>query len=223
MEKGISMTDNVFSLLDEHWIPVSYLDGHPAEISLREIFLDAPKIKELSGDIPQQKLPLMRFLLAIMYRAYCIDGADEEQMRELWEGIYSSGQFNEDALDYYFDEWADRFFLLGERPFFQVPGLQYVGSKPYSPVSEMIADVPKPDKYLFSMRDLRAADSLCRQKPLDGWCSYRRTILRESKPRWRVTPMSIRERSMRPKECWERVGLAALVVYMRKGGTFSRR
>lgn len=154
------MTDNVFSLLDEHWIPVSYLDGHPAEISLREIFLDAPKIKELSGDIPQQKLPLMRFLLAIMYRAYCIDGADEEQMRELWEGIYSSGQFNEDALDYYFDEWADRFFLLGERPFFQVPGLQYVGSKPYSPVSEMIADVPKPDKYLFSMRDLRAADSL---------------------------------------------------------------
>ncbi len=160
MEKGISMTDNVFSLLDEHWIPVSYLDGHPAEISLREIFLDAPKIKELSGDIPQQKLPLMRFLLAIMYRAYCIDGADEEQMRELWEGIYSSGQFNEDALDYYFDEWADRFFLLGERPFFQVPGLQYVGSKPYSPVSEMIADVPKPDKYLFSMRDLRAADSL---------------------------------------------------------------
>ena len=77
------MTDNVFSLLDEHWIPVSYLDGHPAEISLREIFLDAPKIKELSGDIPQQKLPLMRFLLAIMYRAYCIDGADEEQMREL--------------------------------------------------------------------------------------------------------------------------------------------
>lgn len=98
------MTDNVFSLLDEHWIPVSYLDGHPAEISLREIFLDAPKIKELSGDIPQQKLPLMRFLLAIMYRAYCIDGADEEQMRELWEGIYSSGQFNEDALDYYFDE-----------------------------------------------------------------------------------------------------------------------
>lgn len=60
----------------------------------------------------------------------------------------------------YFDEWADRFFLLGERPFFQVPGLQYVGSKPYSPVSEMIADVPKPDKYLFSMRDLRAADSL---------------------------------------------------------------
>ena len=30
-----------------------------------------------------------------------------------WEGIYSSGQFNEDALDYYFDEWVDRFFLLG--------------------------------------------------------------------------------------------------------------
>lgn len=136
------------------------IDRMSNERELRDLFLDAPKIKELSGDIPQQKLPLMRFLLAIMYRAYCIDGADEEQMRELWEGIYSSGQFNEDALDYYFDEWADRFFLLGERPFFQVPGLQYVGSKPYSPVSEMIADVPKPDKYLFSMRDLRAADSL---------------------------------------------------------------
>ena len=217
------MTDNVFSLLDEHWIPVSYLDGHPAEISLREIFLEAPKIKELSGDIPQQKLPLMRFLLAIMYRAYCIDGADEEQMRELWEGIYSSGQFNEDALDYYFDEWADRFFLLGERPFFQVPGLQYVGSKPYSPVSEMIADVPKPDKYLFSMRDLRAADSL-----LPAEAARWLVFLQAYDTAGIKTPVEgnthvNKGKVYAPKECWERVGLAALVVYMRKGGTFSRR
>lgn len=95
-----------------------------------------------------------------MVEAYLKGWCDTEPRKASKVSIYSSGQFNEDALDYYFDEWADRFFLLGERPFFQVPGLQYVGSKPYSPVSEMIADVPKPDKYLFSMRDLRAADSL---------------------------------------------------------------
>lgn len=41
------MTDNVFSLLDEHWIPVSYLDGHPAEISLREIPINKNTFKTI--------------------------------------------------------------------------------------------------------------------------------------------------------------------------------
>lgn len=53
------MADNIFSLLDEPWVQVVYRDGHPGEISLRQIFSDAPDIKELSGDIPQQKLPLI--------------------------------------------------------------------------------------------------------------------------------------------------------------------
>ena len=38
--------DRNFSLLDDGWIPVSYVDGHPDEVSLRRVFEDAQKIKE---------------------------------------------------------------------------------------------------------------------------------------------------------------------------------
>lgn len=154
------MTDNIFSLLDEPWVQVVYLNGRPDEISLRQVFSDAPDIKELSGDIPQQKLPLIRLFLAILYRAYRVGGINEEQMRELWKEIFSSEHFDMDIVDRYLDKWEDRFFLIGERPFFQIPDLEYVGAKPYSPVSEMIADVPKLDKYLFSMRSMEATDSI---------------------------------------------------------------
>ena len=63
------MMDNIFSLLDEPWVQVIYKDGRPAEIPLRQVFSDAANIKELSGDIPQQKFPLIRLFLAILYRA----------------------------------------------------------------------------------------------------------------------------------------------------------
>ena len=154
------MADNTFSLLDEPWVQVVYRDGHPDEISLRRVFSDAPNIKELSGDIPQQKLPLIRLFLAILYRAYRVAGTDVDQMRELWKMVFSAGCFSGGAVEQYLDKWEDHFYLIGERPFFQVPGLEYVGAKPYSPVSEMIADVPKPDKYLFSMRGMEATSSL---------------------------------------------------------------
>ena len=154
------MTDNIFSLLDEPWVQVVYLNGRPDEISLRQVFSDAPDVKELSGDIPQQKLPLIRLFLAILYRAYRVGGINEEQMRELWKEIFSSEHFDMDIVDRYLDKWEDRFFLIGERPFFQIPDLEYMGAKPYSPVSGMIADDPKLNKYLFSMRSMEATDSI---------------------------------------------------------------
>lgn len=39
--------DGNFSLLDDRWIPVSYVDGHPDEVSLRQLFEDAQKIIRL--------------------------------------------------------------------------------------------------------------------------------------------------------------------------------
>ena len=155
------MMDNIFSLLDEPWVQVIYKDGRPAEIPLRQVFSDAANIKELSGDIPQQKFPLIRLFLAILYRAYCVINTDADQMRELWKEIFfSSRHFSSEIMGRYFDKWEDRFYLIGERPFFQVPDLEYASQKPYSPVSEIIADVPKPDKFLFSMRSMDAVDSL---------------------------------------------------------------
>ena len=65
-------------------------------------------------------------------------------MRDMWADVFLAGHFDMDILDGYFNEWKDRFFLFGDRPFFQVPELEYVGQKEYDPVSEMIADMPSP-------------------------------------------------------------------------------
>ena len=152
--------DNVFNLIDEPWVPVVYCDGHPAEVSLRQLFVDAHLIKGVSGDIPQQQLPMLRLALAIMYRALRQPDMDDESMLDLWGEMWQAGAFDITEFDRYFETWHDRFFLLGDRPFFQVPGLAYVDKKPPSPVSEMIADVPKPDKYLFAMRGQQSCGSL---------------------------------------------------------------
>ncbi len=152
--------DGNFSLLDDRWIPVSYVDGHPDEVSLRQLFEDAQKIKGIRGDIPQQAMTMLRLALGILYRAYCVEDPSEEQMRDMWADVFLAGHFDMDILDGYFNEWKYRFFLFGDRPFFQVPELEYVGQKEYDPVSEMIADMPKPEKYLFAMRGLGTTDTL---------------------------------------------------------------
>ncbi|OZG60845.1 type I-E CRISPR-associated protein Cse1/CasA [Bifidobacterium myosotis] len=150
-----------FNLLDEPWIPCILSDGRLRELSLCEVFREAPRIRSISGDLPQQNMPLMRLLLAILYCAYCDTEASRSDALNLWNYLWRRGSFDADVLDGYFDEFHDRFYLLDpERPFYQVPGLAYVGDKEYDPVGEMIADVPKPDKFLFSMRSPNALESI---------------------------------------------------------------
>lgn len=153
--------DSKFSLIREPWLMVIATDGHPREVSLSTLFHDAASIRELSGDIPQQVLPLLRLALAILHRAYYEEDCGEPQLRDLWKRIWDAGHFDMDVIEAYFDDWDDRFFLLGDSPFFQVPGLVYASSKRFDSVGKMVADVPsKPDKFLFSMRSQNSLDSL---------------------------------------------------------------
>ena len=150
-----------FNLLDKPWIPSVLSDGSLRELSLREVFHVAPSIRSISGDLPQQSMPLMRLLLAILYCAYCDTEASRADSLKLWNYLWKRGSFDANVLDGYFDEFHDRFYLLDpERPFYQVSGLAYVGGKEYDPVGVMIADVPKPDKFLFSMRSPNALESI---------------------------------------------------------------
>lgn len=92
--------DGNFSLLDDRWIPVSYVDGHPDEVSLRQLFEDAQKIKGIRGDIPQQAMTMLRLALGILYRAYCVEDPSEEQMRDMWADVFLAG-----ALRYGYLGW----------------------------------------------------------------------------------------------------------------------
>ncbi|AKV56207.1 CRISPR-associated protein, Cse1 family [Bifidobacterium actinocoloniiforme DSM 22766] len=144
-----------FNLVDEPWVSVVYDDGTAQDVSISTLFTDAPVIRELGGDIPQQKLPLLRLALAILYRAYYggVEQMTDQDWRADWAQTWVDGHFDMDEVRSYLQRFHDSFTLFDpERPFFQTPGLEYVTEKEYDPVSEIIADVPKPDKYLFSLR-----------------------------------------------------------------------
>lgn len=148
-----------FNLVREPWIPVVMLDGSHDELSLRELFKKAQDIREVVGDIPQQVLPILRLCEAILYRAYgrTEDGEPldltEPEMLQVWKAVWGAGSFADGYIDEYLDDFEARFDLFGPAPFMQVPDLAFVSKdKEYDPIEEILADVPKSGKFLFSMR-----------------------------------------------------------------------
>lgn len=156
--------DPHFNLIDEPWIPVSMTDGSFDEASLRTLFRAASRIRSIGGDIPQQEPVILRLCLAIVYRAYalaCVSDMTHEEMLEEWRANWEARAFDADVIDGYLDDVHDSFDLMGERPFMQVDSLRYdSNAKQYDAVSELIADVPKEEKFLFSMRAKNAPTTI---------------------------------------------------------------
>lgn len=149
----------VFLLDSDPWIPVLYADGSLRDVSLRELLVDAHLIRDITPDMPQQKLPLLRLVLAALYHMYdCSEFEPYEiasEMKGEWLRLWNAGHFDPEDIQGYFDEFSNRFNLFDpERPFYQTPGLQYTDAagRPYDPISEAIGDIPKPKKYLMALR-----------------------------------------------------------------------
>ncbi|MFJ4585650.1 type I-E CRISPR-associated protein Cse1/CasA [Streptomyces echinatus] len=125
-----------FDLTTCPWLPVQLLDGGEAELSLRQVFAQAGRIRRLAGDLPTQDFVLTRLLLAIAYDA--LDGpSDIEAWAELWE---DEDPFT--AVPGYLDEHRERFDLLHpDTPFFQTPGLRTPADEVFS-LNRIVADVP---------------------------------------------------------------------------------
>ncbi len=159
-----SVSRPTFCLDRDAWIPVLYADGSRRDVSLRELFRDAHLIRDITPAMAQQKLPLLRLALAVLYHRYAYPSSERQpdeitvEMKSKWLDIWNEGRFCAEDIDRYFDEYSDRFDLFDpERPFYQTAGLQYLKERadgcPYDPISMVIADVPnKPEKFLMSMR-----------------------------------------------------------------------
>jgi CRISPR system Cascade subunit CasA len=134
-----------FDLVSRPWLPVQRLDGTTSELSLRDVFAQAGRIRRLVGDLPTQEFALLRLLLAILHDA--VDGpAEIEDWGDLWE---SGEPFA--AVPAYLDRHRDRFDLLHPRyPFFQIAGLRTAKDE-VGPLHRIVADVPNGDPF-FSMR-----------------------------------------------------------------------
>jgi CRISPR system Cascade subunit CasA len=137
-----------FNLIDEPWIPVQNVDGSIAEVSLRDAFRSADRIRELDGELPTQVFALTRLLVAVLYRATVSDdGAGWD--RGQWQGYWRDGLPLRE-IDDYLDAVHDRFWLIHpERPFFQVPDLAAMSGE-VKDTSALILDVPS--KPLFTNR-----------------------------------------------------------------------
>ena len=138
-----------FNLLDEPWIRVTRLGGETDEVSLLSLFREAEDIEGIHGEIASQDVAILRLLLAICHRT--MGGPpDLATWREYWQ---TPGKLGTEACTY-LERFRDRFDLRDpQRPFFQVAGLKSASKqRTLYPLSEIVADVPKPGKLLFSQR-----------------------------------------------------------------------
>lgn len=101
--------ENRFNLIDEPWIPVA---DH-GRVSLRQIF-SRPEYRSLGGN-PVQKIAILKLLLAIAQAAATSENESE------WQALGAQG-LAERCLAY-LEKWHDRFYLYGEKPFLQMPGI----------------------------------------------------------------------------------------------------
>ncbi|WP_307623983.1 type I-E CRISPR-associated protein Cse1/CasA [Streptomyces sp. V3I7] len=130
-----------FDLTSRPWIGVLAADGTCVEVSLRDVFTRAGRIRRVVGDIPTQEFALLRLLLAVAHDA--LDGPrDVEDWDELWA--------DEDCfapIETYLDQHRDRFDLLHPAtPFFQTAGLRTEKDEIF-PLARIVADVPNGEPF----------------------------------------------------------------------------
>ncbi|MFV0508129.1 MAG: type I-E CRISPR-associated protein Cse1/CasA [Shewanella algae] len=112
--------ENRFNLIDEPWIPVA---DH-GRVSLKQIFENA-EYRSLGGN-PVQKIAVLKLLLAIAQAA--ATPKDEAE----WKTLGAQGL--SDRCLSYLDQWYDRFYLYGGRPFLQMPAISAAKIQPYGAV-----------------------------------------------------------------------------------------
>jgi len=103
-------TENRFNLIDEPWIPIVDV----GRVSLRQLFSGAD-YRALGGN-PVQKIALTKLLLAIAQSAYT--SADNDA----WAALGAEGLAHKCLI--YLEQWHDRFYLYGEKPFLQMPAIK---------------------------------------------------------------------------------------------------
>ena len=109
-----------FNLIDEKWLPCVMTDNSLRDLSLRDVLLDAPNVREIVGDSPPITIALHRLLLAILHRAL-----NAPQSAAEWNNIWISGEFNQDKIENYLNVWKHKFDLFDEAfPFYQTKSLE---------------------------------------------------------------------------------------------------
>lgn len=102
------------NLSGDPWAPVIYQDRTVKLVSLKTLYEDAERIRDLSVN-PPQRIALMRLLICITQAA--LDGPEDEE-----DWINCRDRIVPESLAY-LEKSHEAFELHGDRPFMQIPGL----------------------------------------------------------------------------------------------------
>ncbi len=108
-------------------------------VGLRELFRHAHELEDLAVPVPPAAAGLLRILYALTARVTGLDSRAGWSDRQL--DVLDGGRFDPRAVEAYFDRFADRFDLFGERPWMQDPRLARECPKP-SGVNKLVFDRP---------------------------------------------------------------------------------
>lgn len=137
-----------FNLIRQPWVRVRWLTGEVEELSLAEVFVQAPQIRGLAGELPSQDAAVLRLMLAIMLAATRPDyQRNEFECLDLWESWSQPDGFPTEVVIDYLDWVAERFELFSSTtPFMQVPDLHTASGKA-SGLGKIIAELPDGHQY----------------------------------------------------------------------------
>ena len=123
------MSNSEFNLVDEPWVCLLSKDGMVKKEGLFHTFADMHNYLDLGGEIRLQDMAMLRLLISvsvtILYR-YDENGTKREltNSREALDRVvkvWKIGHFSAKAVEDYFNEWHDRFYLFDDcHPFFQI-------------------------------------------------------------------------------------------------------
>lgn len=140
------MRSGAYNLLDEPWIVARARDGTECQLSIMDVFEQAPRLSTIEGEVPTQSFAITRLLLAFLHRA--LDGPKNQ---DEWVNLWSQPELPLETIRHYADRVRDRFDLFDpERPFFQVADLHSKKGE-VSGLEKIVADVPNGEP-LFTTR-----------------------------------------------------------------------
>ncbi|MGD7733506.1 type I-E CRISPR-associated protein Cse1/CasA [Propionibacteriaceae bacterium G57] len=117
------------NLMTTGFLKATDMHGSSLTPNLREVFVQAPTIDRLDGDLPTQDVAVLRLLIAIVLAALADESADMSDSIELWRECWNDWERCLPAILRYLDEHADEFDLAHpQRPFMQSADLNPAGN-----------------------------------------------------------------------------------------------
>lgn len=158
-----------YSVLTEPVIPVIWPDGNEEETGIKDLFIQAHRIKDIGGSNPLERYAVMRLLIAFaMDMLHPETGYDRADLLQ-------AGAFDKGVLDAYIQECecnGERFNLFdSEHPFLQSKYDEKLDEKALKPAAVIVHTLPSGNNHIFIDHRLSENHSLSFPEAFRALCA----------------------------------------------------